>query len=390
MGVSKRALKINNYKLTKTSLKKCGFDRWRYVFNAVNAASGEERCFFIEIAVLNPLLNSDRVVLYEAQNESIKSSDLQAALAGNIDLTGMEEKAAPSYCCVCAGILGRNPRRLTRYIPAGEFSFKKNAFDIKSDLCMFGENSLSGVQEVTRADCRKLPLGTRSDVGKMEWNLKYEKVLDSAPVSSKKTFSWYAGGIKTQFSGRVIFDGDEFLISPDNSFGYADKSWGSEMPCPFLHISSSRMTSIFTGKIMRDSAFALESNLEGKVVVLSKFGEKEFSFGPKKKIKKYESSWRCVRSPLNSGGEELHWSVSINSKKYILDVDVFSAVNELIIKDYDMPQGEGAVLKIVSGASATGEIRLYRQIKKSLELIQHAKIVSAVAEYGVKDSVDDE
>lgn len=47
------------------------------------------------------------------------------------------------------------------------------------------------------------------------------------------------------------------------------------------------------------------------------------------------------------------------------------------------------MLKIVSGASATGEIRLYRQIYKALELIQHAKIVSAVAEYGVKDSIDE-
>lgn len=389
MGVSKKALKANGYKLTKNSLKRCGFDRWRWVFNAVNATSGEERCFFIEIAVLNPALNSDRVVFYEAQSENIKSADLQAALAGNIDLAGEENKAVPSYCCVCSGILGRNPRRLTRYIPACEFSFKKNGLNIKSDACMFDENSLSGVQEVTRADCRTLLQGTRSDVGKMEWNLKYEKIFDSAPVSSKKSFSWYASGIKTQFSGRVIFDGDEFLISPDNSFGYADKAWGSEMPFPFLHISSSRMTSIFTGKIMLDSAFALESDLDGKVVVLSKFGDKEFSFGPKKKIKKYESSWRCVRSPSNSGGEELHWSVSINSKKYILDVDVFSSVNELIIKDYDLPQGEGALLKIVSGASATGEIRLYRQIYKALELIQHAKIVSAVAEYGVKDSIDE-
>lgn len=388
MGVSKKALKTNNYKLTKTSLKKCGFDRWRYVFNAVNATNGEERCFFIEIEVLNPLLNSDRVILYESQNENIGAADLQAALAGNIELENAEEKPAPSYCCVCVGILGRNPRRLTRYIPVCEFSFKKNAFNIKSDTCIFSENSLTGIQEVTRDDCRRLPLGTRSDVGKMEWNLKYETIFESAPVSSNKTFSWYASGIKTQFSGRVIFDGVEFLISPDNSFGYADKSWGEEMPCPFLHINSSRMISIFTGKMMRDSAFTLESNLEGKVVVLSRFGEKEFSFGPKKKIKKYDSGWRCVRSPSNSGGEELHWSVSINSKKYILDVDVFSAVNELIIKDYDMPQGGGALLKVVSGASATGEIRLYRQIKKSLELILHAKIVSAVAEYGVKDSIE--
>lgn len=388
MGVSKKALKTNNYKLTKTSLKKCGFDRWRYVFNAVNATNGEERCFFIEIEVLNPLLNSDRVILYESQNENIRAADLQAALAGNIELENAEEKPAPSYCCVCVGILGRNPRRLTRYIPVCEFSFKKNAFNIKSDACIFSENSLTGIQEVTRDDCRRLPLGTRSDVGKMEWNLKYETIFESAPVSSNKTFSWYASGIKTQFSGRVIFDGVEFLISPDNSFGYADKAWGEEMPCPFLHINSSRMISIFTGKMMRDSAFTLESNLEGKVVVLSRFGEKEFSFGPKKKIKKYDSGWRCVRSPSNSGGEELHWSVSINSKKYILDVDVFSAVNELIIKDYDMPQGGGALLKVVSGASATGEIRLYRQIKKSLELILHAKIVSAVAEYGVKDSIE--
>ena len=94
MSVSKKALKRNEYKL-KGSLRKCGFDRWRYVFNAVNRASGDERNFFIELSVLNPAVSPQATVVYESQVEKLGESDLQAALSGNLDSQSSYSQTVP-------------------------------------------------------------------------------------------------------------------------------------------------------------------------------------------------------------------------------------------------------------------------------------------------------
>ena len=142
MSVSKKALKRNEYKL-KGSLRKCGFDRWRYVFNAVNRASGDERNFFIELSVLNPAVSPQATVVYESQVEKLGESDLQAALSGNLDSQSSYSQTVPSYCCVRAGILGDRPRALAKCFPCDEFVLQKNGFDVKVGECFFSDSDLS-------------------------------------------------------------------------------------------------------------------------------------------------------------------------------------------------------------------------------------------------------
>lgn len=383
MSVSKKALKENNYKL-KGSLKKGGFDRWRYVFNATNVSNRDESNFFIELTVLNPAVSPDKAIMYDSVVEKIGGNDLQAALTGNINVEKPLSSIVPSYCCIRCGILGRKPRQLVRYFACDEFSSQKNVFDLKLCDCTFSDSDLFGSLTVTKEDLRRNPQ-SKSNAGRMVWNLKYKRIFDAAPVVAKNTLSWFATGVNAEYSGTITFDGVEYVVSPETSFGYTDKTWGVEMPFPFLHISSSRLISVFTGSIMKNSGFTLEGDFDGRTVVVAKFDNDEITFGKSKKIKKFSSLWSCVRTPSGSGSEELHWSVSFNSKKYILDVDVFCNATEMIVKDYDMPQGEGTILRVLGSASANGEIRLYRQVGKSLEPIQHAKIMNAVAEYGVKD-----
>ncbi len=386
MSVSKKALKRNEYKL-KGSLRKCGFDRWRYVFNAVNRANGDERNFFIELSVLNPAVSPQATVVYESQVEKLGESDLQAALSGNLDTQSSYSQTVPSYCCIRAGILGRRPRALAKCFPCDEFILQKSGFDVKVGECAFSDSDLSGSVTVTKSDLVKNPQ-PKSDAGRMVWDLKYKRIFDTKPVLTKNNVSWFATGIYTEFSGTVSFDGVEYVVSPGSSFGYTDKIWGCDIPFPFVHISCPRLTSVFTGRPMPDSGFAVEGEFDGNCASAVKFLGDEYSFGKGKKIKKFTSIWSCVRTPSNSGAEELHWSVSLNSKKYILDIDVFCDASEMIVKEYCMTHGQGDVLRVLGGASAMGEIRLYRQRRKTLELIQHAKISKAFAEYGEKDTLE--
>lgn len=383
MAVSRKMLKNYGYKL-KGSLRKCGFDRWRYMFNGINAASGEERLFFIELMSENPAVSFENTLLpNKEEGERLNPADLQAALAGNIEVKPEQKTSVvPSYACVRAGVFGSRPKQLNRFFANSELDWQKRGFGVKAAGCAFMENELHGVLAITEVEARSFTeWGTAA--GRMEWNLKYEPDCEAPECQSKDGTHWLAGGLTARFSGMVTLDGQEYAVSPDHSFGYIDKSWGPGLPVPFTHVSSSRLTSIFTGKVMKDSGFALEGEYDGRLAVMAKFDNEFYGFGPNQKTKKYACQWSCSRSPTNDGNEELHWSASVNCKKYILDVDVFCPVSEMLVKDYWLC--EGSLLKVLCGGSGSGEIRLYKQIKKSLELIQHAKILGASCEYGQKD-----
>ena len=95
MSVSKKAYKSNVCKL-KGSLRKNGFDRWRYFFNGINSASGEERLFYIELMAENPALSYERAVLPQREEEKkLDADDLQAALAGTIDTRPVQGQKVP-------------------------------------------------------------------------------------------------------------------------------------------------------------------------------------------------------------------------------------------------------------------------------------------------------
>ena len=51
MAISKSMIKKNGYRL-KGSLRKSGFDCWRYFFYAKNVITGKEESFFIELLKL--------------------------------------------------------------------------------------------------------------------------------------------------------------------------------------------------------------------------------------------------------------------------------------------------------------------------------------------------
>lgn len=399
MAVSKKAIKNNNYKL-RGSLRKCGFDRWRYIFNGINSVSGEERMFFIELLSVNPAVSPDAVVSLSsapASEPRIDAADLQNALAGNISVDGRKgaqpAERQPSFASVRAGAFGAKARQILKVFPNSEFVSSKKRFEIKVGGCVFSDKELNGVLAGTRP---QKGYGARADASSsgeashMEWSLKYERKADAPAVGDKSGGNWLVSGITAEFSGMVRLDGVEYAVSPAHSFGATDKAWGSAMPLPFIHISSCRLTSIFTGNVMPESGFSLEGDYDGKVAALAKFDGEIFSFGKKLKIRKYASRWSCTRSPDAGGAEELHWSVSLNCKKYILDVDVFCPVSEMLVKDYELPAAGAGIVKVLCGGSGTGEIRLYRQIKKSLELIQHAKILEACCEFGQSDEENED
>jgi len=86
--------------------------------------------------------------------------------------------------------------------------------------------------------------------------------------------------------------------------------------------------------------------------------------------------------PADEEGEKLHWSVSADTKKWVVDIDIMCLTKALFVRNIELPEGGRRIMKQLVGGSGTGEIRLYRHVGKNLELIEEAHAANVLCEYG--------
>ena len=380
MAVSKKNARNNAYKL-KGKLRKDGFDRWRFFFNGQSKTSGEERCFYIELYILNPLV-SPSAEFFGFKPEETETESLQNVLASTSDESA--DSKQPSYVAVRAGELGRICKQVNSFYPAKDLLLNKKKFGIKLGNCVFSDTSLQGAVSLdTESKLRHCEYF--SDSGSFSWDIKYEKQIDFETPYLDKSFNWSTTGTRTLYSGTFTADGEEFTVLPKPSAGYADKNWGSNFPLPWFYVASSNLTSIITGKTLSRSCFAIEGCFSNKLCAYTSIEGNKLSFIPGKAFHTYSVTWECTEAPADEEGKKLHWSASIHDKHFIIDIDIFCKTDELFVRDYEIPDGHQKLFKVLSGGTGTGEIRFYKNVNRSIELIEHAHISHALCEYGAEE-----
>lgn len=387
MAVSKTTIKKNEYKL-KGSLRKTGFDCWRYFFIGKNVTTGKEECFFIELLIENPAVSPSDFVLIQKSRPKIKVEDLQAALAGNTEIQGQsaEEAVVPSFVAVRAGVYGDKRKQINRFYNFNELQIDKKCFALKVAENIFTDDEINGSLSLSKSESVKFP-EYMSQSGSIQWNLRYERIIDFPEIVSKEDSAWLPGGVLTYFTGSVVLDNEEYTVSPKLCFGYSDKHWGKSLPNPYYHLSSNKMTSIFSGKLIENAGFVVKGQYGQKLCVLCRFGDEVYNFSTSGKLKKYEVIYNCAPVPGEESEEQLHWTVSLNHSNYVCDIDIFCSAKLMMVRDYESTEGNHKVHKILSGYHGNGEIRIYKKIKKNLELIHHAKIENCISEFGTIDEI---
>lgn len=103
-----------------------------------------------------------------------------------------------------------------------------------------------------------------SDAGSMGCRLKINKCISYSVGYGASSFFrflnafemfWHVQGMKTEYEGEIVLDGEVYDVIADKSFGYADKNWGRDYTSPWLWISSCNLKSNLTGKVLNNSAF---------------------------------------------------------------------------------------------------------------------------------------
>ncbi|MBO5137135.1 MAG: hypothetical protein J6B81_01365 [Spirochaetaceae bacterium] len=353
---------IDSYNL-KGFLKKCGFDRWRYVFSGYNAYSGEKAFFTIELYVTNPALSPDVVQCSKVD-----------PLAGSLDtsvLLAPQEIVPHSFVSL----------RFTFFSKTAQIF--ESLYPTKSLLISKRDVRIDGTDFVM--DSKALRGSITEEQGIVSWNLNMDRQSVFLPSLSKKDMCWSASGAMAQFSGEVVVHGESYIVTPITSYGYIDKNWGRSFIDPFFHLSCSHLRSTISGLVMRNSGFAIQGMFDESFAVFADIqeGNQQVKINCSKTNAKSRFTCTAVE-------DSLHWTVSVLYRNYLLDLDVFCKTKGMAIHSYSYPANPQEELQVLGGANGTGELKLYKRAGKVLELIEQAAMEDVFCEYGRKDQPADD
>ncbi len=345
--------------MLKGALAAEGYDWWWHSFTGHNKETGEEKAFFIEFFTINPELGGKEPVFGQLPENK-------------------ESKVKPSYMMIKAGCWGENARQLHRFFGWTQVKIKEDApFQINAGDCFLSESRTLGMVEVTAEDAAAHP-EWMCDAGKMVWDLNIEKNLAfnvgygaswaSRELDAFEMF-WHAEGMKTFYNGSVILDGVEYVVDMDTCYGYADKNWGKDFTSPWLWLASSHIKSKLTGQWLQNTAFDIGGGRPkirtGKTfdnVILGAFWYEgqpfEFNFS---------HFWTLTKTEFNceEGEDKLTWHVVQETPLAKMEVEITCLKKDMLLINYEAPNGEKLHNNLWNGGNGTGEIKLYKKILKT-------------------------
>jgi len=359
------------------SFKKKGYDWWWHSFTAQNASTGEEKPFFIEFFLCNPKLAKDKPTLGQL-------------------LENKENGIRPSYLMIKAGCWGENKKQLHRFFSWNQIKVKYGVpFEIEADDCYASETLLKGKIEVT--DSEKHP-EYMCDNGKIEFNLKVKKLIPfnvgygaSSFFRFIKAFEmyWHAQGMKSEYEGEIIIDGERYIVSPKTSYGYADKNWGRGFTSPWVWLSSNNMVSNITKEKLNNSVFDIGGGrpkiffipLNRKLLGAFYYQGQCYEFNFSKFWTHSKTTFSCEEKDT-----KIIWHVKQENRKAIMETEVSCLKKDMLLINYEAPDGSKRHNKLFNGGNGVGNIKLYKKVKKGkLELIDDISVFNIGCEYGEYD-----
>ena len=360
-------------------LAKCGYDWWWHSFTGHHERTGEERAFFVEFFCVNPALGEAEPVF----------GQLPANRA-----SGMR----PSYVMVKAGCWGPGAKQLHRFFGWDQVDLGCGVpFHIAADDCLCCETDLVGQVNVSPADADAHP-ELMSDAGSMAWDLRVSKQIAfnvgygaSTPLRAAQAFEmyWHAEGMKTEYEGVVVIDGERYVVDPDTCYGYADKNWGSDFTSPWVWLASSNLTSNLSGKRLANSAFEigggrpkafnveLDRKLLGQIVYEGKPYEFNFS-------KPWTGS--ATRFSAYEAKNDIVWHVEQETLLAVLVTDIRCPKSDMLFVNYEAPNGTKRHNRLWNGGTGSGRLQLFSKLGPSRTLIDDIAVANVGCEYGEYDA----
>ena len=376
---NKHDLKKNAYMLNG-SFKKRGYDWWWHNFTAINEKTKEEKSFFVEFFVINPALSKNQDVPILGQEEENKKNHKR-----------------PSYLMVKCGCWGKDARQFHRFFPLSQVRIKKGAsYEVEAMDCFASEKILRGHVSLSEEEVNKHP-EYMSAAGDMSFDLRLEKDIawnvgygTCGLFRFLKAFEmyWHGEGIKTYVSGKVVLDGETYLVNKETSYGYADKNWGRAFTSPWVWLSSWDLYSEKQQRVLKNSAFDIGG---GRPKVFGIPFSRKLLGGLYLEGKCYEFNfskfWTGSKTEFSSTQDEkeITWHVIQIASGYKLVTDITCKREDMLLVQYEEPSGLHRHNHLYNGGTGTGSLKLYQKVKNKWVLLDTLKASHIGCEYGEFD-----
>lgn len=357
--------------MLKGELAKQGYDWWWHSFTGHAADTGEEKSFFVEFFTCNPELGEEEPVY------------------GQLPQNQAADKY-PSYLMVKAGAWGKDASQLHKFFGWKNVKVGTEVpFHIGCEDCFLDETSTHGHILVTPEEVQAHP-EYMCDAGEISWNLKIHKQIAynvgfgaSRPLRDSEAFEmyWHAEGMKTAFSGEVIFNGRLYVIEPETSYGYADKNWGKDFTSPWVWLSSNHLISQKTGKQLKNSVFDIGGGrpkighlaLENKLLSAFYYEGQEYEFN-------FSKFWMLPKTKFSCRETEAQilWHVEQETPVHRMVTDITCQKKDMLLVNYEAPDGAKRHNRLWNGGNGTGIVRLYEKD----EMIDEIHAYNVGCEYG--------
>ncbi|WEO76878.1 tocopherol cyclase family protein [Cryobacterium sp. SO2] len=363
-------LERNHYMLTGR-LGRRGYDWWWHSFTGHHAVTGEARAFFVEYFVINPAVSPAVVAFGQPP-------------VGQI----------PSYVMLKAGSWGAGSlkKQLHAFHPVANATIATDRLELSVGTARLTETHITGEVSHSQEEVAQHP-EYMSDSGRMRWDLEIDKKLAlnvgygaSAFFRRLNAFTmfWHAEGMKTLYRGTVTIDGEEYRVTPETSFGYADKNWGTDFTNPWVWLASSNLTRRSTGELLADSAIDIGGGtpevfgvpIGGKLIVGFHHEGVDYDFNFSRFWTRSKTAYRCTETET-----EIVWHVTAENPSHALTVDVRCAKEEMLLVNYEAPDGGKRHTKLWNGGTGTGRIRLYEK-RGARTLVDDLDMRNIGCEYG--------
>ena len=364
--------------MLKGPLAHQGYDWWWHSFTAQDALTGEDQPFFIEFFVCNPALGGDEPVFGQ--------------LPAN-----QEAGRKPSYLMVKAGTWGEDHLQLHRFFAWKDVVLTEGApYLVASHDCLATENELKGSIHIAPEEAQAHP-EWMCDAGEMEWDLTIEKQIAfnvgygaSRPLRDAEAFAmyWHAEGMKSAYSGQILLNGRRYLVTPEKSYGYADKNWGRDFTSPWVWLSSNCLTSRLTGKKLENSVFDIGGGrpkiyfvpLDRRLLGVFYYEGKEYDFN-------FSHLWLNVKTTFSfeEKEEEVVWHVRQENLHAAMETEIHCRKKDMLFVNYEAPDGSKKHNHLWNGGNGWGVIRLYDRKDGFLHLVDEVEATHVGCEYGEYD-----
>jgi len=373
--------------MLKGNLAKEGYDWWWHSFTGRHAVTGKERAFFIEFFTINPELGGDKPVL--GQLPANKASGIK-----------------PSYLMVKAGSWGENKAQLHRFFGWNSVTIDADApYRVVAGDCECSDTYTRGSINISTEEAVNHP-EWMCDSGSMSWDLKMEKKVAfnvgygaGKALRDMEAFEmyWHAEGIKTYFEGEVIYDGERYVVSKENSYGYADKNWGSNFTSPWVWISSNHLRSRITGKWLNDTVFDIGGgrpkigplSLEGKLLSAMWYEGEPYEFN-------FSKFWTLTHTKFTceENDKRVRWKIVQRTPIAKMETTLYCRKKDMLLVNYEAPDGSKKHNRLWNGGNGFGRVKLYKKeillnetgtvhkLSRKWTLVDDMEIFNAGCEYG--------